>query len=390
MRVGLISDIHGNLPALDAVAADLEREGVDEIVCLGDVAVGPQPAETLARVKELGCRVVMGNWDAAFLGSMPEPKDKIGERLVEIGEWWASYLSDADRDFMASFETELELELGSTPVLCFHGSPKSYDDWIFATTPDEELRPMLDRVEQTRPRRRPHARADDPPLPGDRDHQPGKRRPAFPRVVAEADPHLAVGGMGDPLRRGRAAEHGSAQDAVRRRRFPADEPVLGNAARRLVGKELVEGDRKENWMTGKADFTEEEWNLVREGPPTAGMIVLVSSKGGSFRETWALAKTFAEARKQHGDSELLDALVAHRPDTPRFSSPEEAEQQGLEQLRQAVALLREKATPEDVESYGNFVREVARRVAEAHKEESGQAVSAEEQEAIGKIESALA
>ena len=88
------------------------------------------------------------------------------------------------------------------------------------------------------------------------------------------------------------------------------------------------------------------------------------------------------------ESELLDALIAHRPDTPRFSSPEEAEQQGLEQLRQAVALVREKA-PEDVESYGNFVREVARRVAEAHKEESGQAVSAEEQEAIARIESAL-
>ncbi len=141
-------------------------------------------------------------------------------------------------------------------------------------------------------------------------------------------------------------------------------------------------------MTGKADFTEEEWNLVREGPPTAGMIVLVSSKGGSFRETWALAKTFAEARKQQNESELLDAIVADRPDTPRFSSPEEAEQQGLEQLRQAVALLRQKATPEDVESYGNFVREVARRVAEAHKEED-QAVSAEEQEAIAKIETAL-
>jgi hypothetical protein len=141
-------------------------------------------------------------------------------------------------------------------------------------------------------------------------------------------------------------------------------------------------------MTGKADFTEEEWNLVREGPPTAGMIVLVSSKGGSFRETWALAKTFAEARKQQNESELLDAIVADRPDTPRFHSPEEAEQQGLEQLRQAMALLRQKATPEDVESYGNFVREVARRVAEAHKEED-KAVSAEEQEAIAKIETAL-
>lgn len=141
-------------------------------------------------------------------------------------------------------------------------------------------------------------------------------------------------------------------------------------------------------MTGKADFTEEEWNLVREGPPTAGMIVLVSSKGGSFRETWALAKTFAEARKQQSESELLDAIVADKPDTPRFHSPEEAEQQGVEQLKQAVALLRQKATPEDVESYGNFVREVARRVAEAHKEED-QAVSAEEQEAIAKIETAL-
>ena len=142
-------------------------------------------------------------------------------------------------------------------------------------------------------------------------------------------------------------------------------------------------------MTGKADFTEEEWNLVREGPPTAGMIVLVSSKGGSFRETWALAKTFAEARKQHGESELLDALVADKPDTPRYHSPEEANEQGLERLRQAVALLRQKATPEDVEGYGNFVREVARRVAEAHKEASGQAVSTEEQDAIARIESAL-
>jgi hypothetical protein len=140
-------------------------------------------------------------------------------------------------------------------------------------------------------------------------------------------------------------------------------------------------------MTGKADFTEEEWNTLREGPPSAGMIVLISSKGGSFRETWALAKTFAEARQQHGESELLDALVADKPDTPRFHSPEEAEEKGLELVRQAVALVQAKA-PDDVEGYKRFVLEVAQRVAEAHKE-GGEAVSAEEQEAIGKIESAL-
>jgi hypothetical protein len=140
-------------------------------------------------------------------------------------------------------------------------------------------------------------------------------------------------------------------------------------------------------MTGKADFTEEEWNTLRQGPPSAGMIVLISSKGGSFRETWALAKTFAEARKQHGESELLDALVADKPDTPRFHSPEEADEKGLELLRQAVALVRGKA-PDDVEGYKGFVLEVARRVAEAHKE-GEQAVSPGEQEAISKIESAL-
>lgn len=147
MRIGLISDIHGNRLALDAVLAELEREGVDQLVCLGDVAVGPQPAEALARVRELGCPVVMGNWDAAFLGNMPTPKDKVGEMLVEIGEWWASSLSQEDRAFMESFVPTVDVELGRTPALFFHGSPKSYDDWIFATTPDEELRPMLDEVE---------------------------------------------------------------------------------------------------------------------------------------------------------------------------------------------------------------------------------------------------
>ena len=130
-------------------------------------------------------------------------------------------------------------------------------------------------------------------------------------------------------------------------------------------------------MTGKADFTEEEWNTLREGPPSAWMIVLISSKGGSFRETWALAKTFAEARKQHGESELLDALVADKPDTPRFHTPEEANEKGLEVLRQAVSVLQAKS-PDDVEGYKRFVLEVARRVAEAHKED-GQAVSAKEE-----------
>ena len=145
MRIGLISDIHGNRIALDAVLAELERDGVDRIVCLGDVAVGPQPAEALARVRELGCPVVMGNWDACFLEGMPAARDEVGRKLVETGEWWARFLSDEDREFMRSFERTIELDLGGgREVLFFHGSPHSYDDWIFSTTPDDQLRAMLD------------------------------------------------------------------------------------------------------------------------------------------------------------------------------------------------------------------------------------------------------
>jgi putative phosphoesterase len=144
VRVGLISDIHGNRLALDAVLAELERDGVDQLICLGDVAVGPQPAEALTRVRELGCPVIMGNWDAAFLDGMPTPKDEVGQKLVEISEWWAGFLSEADREFIRSFKPTLDLQLGSYEAVCFHGSPNSYDDWIFATTPEEELQPMLD------------------------------------------------------------------------------------------------------------------------------------------------------------------------------------------------------------------------------------------------------
>jgi hypothetical protein len=141
-------------------------------------------------------------------------------------------------------------------------------------------------------------------------------------------------------------------------------------------------------MTDKAAFTEEEWELVREGPPTAGMVALTAEKGGSFRETWALAKFYAEARKEHGESELLDALVAEKPDVKRYSSSDELESKGLSRLTEAVALLEQKATTGEVAGYRKFVMDVAEQVAEAHKE-GGQEVSEGERAAIEKIAASL-
>jgi putative phosphoesterase len=140
MRRGLIADIHGNLAALEAVLGELGREEVDEIICLGDVAVGPQPVETLDRVRELDCPVVMGNWDAYFVSGFPPKDDEVSEKLVDMGEWWADKLSDDHREYIRSFEQVLE----GPGFIAFHGSPRSYEDFIFSTTPDEELDEMLD------------------------------------------------------------------------------------------------------------------------------------------------------------------------------------------------------------------------------------------------------
>jgi hypothetical protein len=118
------------------------------------------------------------------------------------------------------------------------------------------------------------------------------------------------------------------------------------------------------------------------------MVTLTAEKGGTFRESWAMAKEYAEARKEHGESELLDALVAEKPETKRYGSPQELESVGLRRLGEAVALLEQKATPGEVAAYKKFVMEVAERVAKAHKEQGGQ-VSDAERAAIEKISAAL-
>ena len=143
-------------------------------------------------------------------------------------------------------------------------------------------------------------------------------------------------------------------------------------------------------MTDKSAFTDEEWKLVSDGPATAGFIVVTADRGGTFRETWALAKEYAEARKHHGESELLDGIVSHRPSIDRGGAhtPEEVKDVGLGHLRQAVDLVREKATSDELDAYKQFVVDVATKVAHAHKEH-GQEVSAPEQAALDEISAAL-
>jgi hypothetical protein len=143
-------------------------------------------------------------------------------------------------------------------------------------------------------------------------------------------------------------------------------------------------------VTSKSNFTDEEWHLVLEAPPSAGMIVVTAQRGGSFRESIAMAKSYVEARQHHGESELLDEIVAAKPerDHTHYHSPEELKQHGLQHLRDSVALLEKKATPAEVDEYRKFIVTLSEKVAGAHREH-GQAVSDAERAAIDDITKAL-
>ena len=144
MRVAVIADIHGNGVAFDAVLADLAMQRVDRVFCLGDaVQGGPQPAAVVTRLREMGCPVVYGNADA-FLLTGESGAESLTPQQHAARDWSLAQLSDADRAFIAAFQPTVEIPLpGSRRLLCFHGSPTSFDDIIFPETPEEEVRRVL-------------------------------------------------------------------------------------------------------------------------------------------------------------------------------------------------------------------------------------------------------
>jgi hypothetical protein len=144
-------------------------------------------------------------------------------------------------------------------------------------------------------------------------------------------------------------------------------------------------------MTTKAAFSPSEWQLVLEGPPTAGLLVISASHGGTIRETIAMSKAYAEARAQHGESELLDEIMAEKPRLERggnVRTHQELRDQGLDSLASVTTLLEHKATAEERDDYQRFVLTVANKVAAAHRE-GGKQVSPAEEQAIQDITTAL-
>ncbi|MBK9125534.1 MAG: metallophosphoesterase family protein [Chloroflexi bacterium] len=148
-RVAVFSDMHGNAFAFEHVLAEIRRESCDHLVCLGDVIYGgPQPAETIALLRDLHCPVVRGNTDAWF--AEPAYPNTNTDELNIPGvspkrDFALSRMTDADRAFVGSFQPTVEIPLdGANMLLCFHGSPASYDDQIHPHTPYAEVMEMLE------------------------------------------------------------------------------------------------------------------------------------------------------------------------------------------------------------------------------------------------------
>jgi len=151
-RLALFSDVHGNLPALDAVLADIEATELTERYCLGDlVGYGPDPAGVVDRIRTLGIPTVRGNYD-----------DGIGNRRGQCGCYYAteqakadgaaSYaftdaaLDDTDHEWLAALPDEIRLDVGGVRVLLAHGSPRKINEYLMLDRPERQLVRLADEA----------------------------------------------------------------------------------------------------------------------------------------------------------------------------------------------------------------------------------------------------
>ena len=141
MRVAALYDVHGNLPALDAVLSEVDA---DVILSGGDVVLGPMPSECLERLRERGATFIRGNGDRSVSGGVGAD-DPWAERI----HWVREQLSEEQLAFVRRWPHPLSLEVdGLGPVLFCHGSPRSDEEILTAVTPPKRLDPIFDGVRE--------------------------------------------------------------------------------------------------------------------------------------------------------------------------------------------------------------------------------------------------
>jgi putative phosphoesterase len=139
--VAVITDIHANLPALQAALARIEELGIEQIYCGGDlVGYGPHPNEVCAVIEERGIATIYGNYDYAIARDLEDcgcayitPHDReLGQRSVM---WTLAHTDQTSKDFMRELPFDLRFPVGTTDVHLVHGSPRKVNEYLFEDKP---------------------------------------------------------------------------------------------------------------------------------------------------------------------------------------------------------------------------------------------------------------
>ncbi len=134
--MAFVSDIHGNLPALEAAVADAKARGAGQIVCAGDLTgYGPFPAEVCRFLQERRIPAILGNYDRKVIEVAKQGRSaaaKMKEKKRKILLWTVAHLGNGSRNYLAGLPDRLTLRVaGGRKVLVVHGSPLSMDDTIY-------------------------------------------------------------------------------------------------------------------------------------------------------------------------------------------------------------------------------------------------------------------
>jgi putative phosphoesterase len=148
-RVTIFGDIHGNLPALEAVLADIEAHGLSPDYCLGDlVGYGTFPNEVTSLIREKNIPTIIGNYDQGVGNGSDDcgcaytskEAEALGKRSIA---WTNQHTSRDNKQFLKQLRASIPIQLGDLRVLLVHGSPRKINEYLFADRPDATMERLL-------------------------------------------------------------------------------------------------------------------------------------------------------------------------------------------------------------------------------------------------------
>jgi predicted phosphodiesterase len=152
-RLTIFGDIHGNLPALQATLADIERRGLGNLYCLGDlVGYGTFPNEVIDIIREREIPTIVGNYDQGVGNNSDDcgcayrtPEAKLlGEHSIA---WTNAHTTDDNKAFLRTFIDCIPLEFGALRILLVHGSPRKINEYLYEDRPDKSFERILDDID---------------------------------------------------------------------------------------------------------------------------------------------------------------------------------------------------------------------------------------------------